>query len=169
MTPEIWQAKKVVDSTLHPGNILPKLCSHCLRLTLTDTGQPVFLPFRMSCFVISNLIVTAGMLTPGLQVFHPLNIPQSPNANEKTDNRHPTLANNQSIPQRRHQQRQRKQINPPLDLQNSSILPPRRLSLLLRRPRPECCGAPPETGLSSHKNSLDAPCTICSRCVSRRT
>ncbi|KAF6223911.1 hypothetical protein HO173_011036 [Letharia columbiana] len=50
MTPEIWRAKKIVDSTLHP-----------------DTGQPVFLPFRMSCFVISNLIVTAGMLTPGLQ------------------------------------------------------------------------------------------------------
>ncbi|SLM41387.1 mitochondrial cation [Lasallia pustulata] len=50
MTPEIWRAKKVVDSTLHP-----------------DTGEPVFLPFRMSCFVISNLIVTAGMLTPGLQ------------------------------------------------------------------------------------------------------
>ena len=34
----------------------------------SDTGQPVFLPFRMSCFIISNLIVTAGMLTPGLQV-----------------------------------------------------------------------------------------------------
>ncbi|CAD6592836.1 MAG: hypothetical protein ASARMPREDX12_006521 [Alectoria sarmentosa] len=51
MTPEIWRAKKIVDSTLHP-----------------DTGQSVFLPFRMSCFVISNLIVTAGMLTPGLQV-----------------------------------------------------------------------------------------------------
>ncbi|CAF9923666.1 hypothetical protein IMSHALPRED_005989 [Imshaugia aleurites] len=50
MSPEIWRAKKIVDSTLHP-----------------DTGQPVFLPFRMSCFVISNLIVTAGMLTPGLQ------------------------------------------------------------------------------------------------------
>ena len=49
MTPELWQAKKIVDSTLHP-----------------DTGQPVFLPFRMSCFVISNLIVTAGMLTPNL-------------------------------------------------------------------------------------------------------
>jgi sideroflexin-5 len=31
-----------------------------------DTGQPVFLPFRMSCFVIDNLIVTAGMLTPNL-------------------------------------------------------------------------------------------------------
>ena len=37
MTPEIWQAKKIVDSTLHP-----------------DTGQPVFLPFRMSCFVIQD-------------------------------------------------------------------------------------------------------------------
>lgn len=32
-----------------------------------DTGQPVFLPFRMSCFVIDNLIVTAGMLTPNLR------------------------------------------------------------------------------------------------------
>ncbi|EER29764.1 sideroflexin-2 [Coccidioides immitis RMSCC 3703] len=50
MTPEIWDAKRIVDSTLHP-----------------DTGEPVFLPFRMSCFVLSNLIVTAGMLTPGLR------------------------------------------------------------------------------------------------------
>ncbi|KAF2194502.1 sideroflexin-5 [Zopfia rhizophila CBS 207.26] len=49
MTPELWKAKKIIDSTLHP-----------------DTGQPVFLPFRMSCFVLSNLVVTAGMLTPGL-------------------------------------------------------------------------------------------------------
>ncbi|KAI0180214.1 Tricarboxylate/iron carrier [Hypoxylon sp. FL1284] len=50
MTPQLWQAKKVVDSTLHP-----------------DTGEPVLLPFRMSCFVLSNLVVTAGMLTPGLK------------------------------------------------------------------------------------------------------
>ncbi|EFX00343.1 mitochondrial cation transporter [Grosmannia clavigera kw1407] len=49
MTPELWQAKKIVDSTLHP-----------------DTGEPVLLPFRMSCFVLTNLVVTAGMLTPGL-------------------------------------------------------------------------------------------------------
>ncbi|EGP84171.1 unnamed protein product [Zymoseptoria tritici ST99CH_1A5] len=49
MTPELWTAKKIVDSTLHP-----------------DTGEPVFLPFRMSCFVLSNLVVTAGMLTPGM-------------------------------------------------------------------------------------------------------
>lgn len=25
MTPELWQAKKVVDSTLHPGGSLPTL------------------------------------------------------------------------------------------------------------------------------------------------
>lgn len=49
MTPELWHAKKTIDSTLHP-----------------DTGEPVFLPFRMSSFVLCNLVVTAGMLTPGL-------------------------------------------------------------------------------------------------------
>jgi tricarboxylate carrier len=49
MTPEAWRAKQIVDSTLHP-----------------DTGLPVPLPFRMSAFVLSNLVVTAGMLTPGL-------------------------------------------------------------------------------------------------------
>ncbi|KAI6780125.1 mitochondrial transport protein-like protein [Emericellopsis cladophorae] len=49
MSPELWHAKKVVDSTLHP-----------------DTGEPVLLPFRMSSFVLSNLVVTAGMLQPGL-------------------------------------------------------------------------------------------------------
>ncbi|EFQ94315.1 hypothetical protein PTT_08062 [Pyrenophora teres f. teres 0-1] len=53
MTPELWNAKKIIDSTIHPG-------------TAIDTGQPVFLPFRMSCFVLTNLVVTAGMLTPGL-------------------------------------------------------------------------------------------------------
>ena len=49
MDPSLWHAKKIVDSTLHP-----------------DTGEPVLLPFRMSSFVLSNLIVTAGMLTPNL-------------------------------------------------------------------------------------------------------
>ncbi|KFY50325.1 hypothetical protein V496_09434 [Pseudogymnoascus sp. VKM F-4515 (FW-2607)] len=54
MSPELWHAKKVVDATIHP-----------------DTGEPVMLPFRMSSFVLSNLIVTAGMLTPGLGVRPP--------------------------------------------------------------------------------------------------
>ncbi|KAJ0164332.1 putative mitochondrial transport protein fsf1 [Colletotrichum tanaceti] len=49
MTPDLWKAKKVVDSTLHP-----------------DTGEPVLLPFRMSAYVLTNLVVTVGMLQPGL-------------------------------------------------------------------------------------------------------
>jgi hypothetical protein len=58
MTPELWHAKKTIDSTIHP-----------------DTGEPVMLPFRMSSFVLSNLIVTGGMLTPGLGVRSCLNRP----------------------------------------------------------------------------------------------
>jgi tricarboxylate carrier len=50
MNEDLWQAKKIVDSTIHP-----------------DTGETVFLPFRMSAFVIVNLVVTAGMLTPNLK------------------------------------------------------------------------------------------------------
>ena len=42
------------------------MADHLSLNATTDTGQPVFLPFRMSCFVLSNLIVTAGMLTPNL-------------------------------------------------------------------------------------------------------
>ncbi|KAG9600798.1 sideroflexin-5, partial [Aureobasidium melanogenum] len=49
MTPELWKAKKVIDATLHP-----------------DTGEKVLLPFRMSAYIFSNLVVTAGMLTPNL-------------------------------------------------------------------------------------------------------
>lgn len=49
MTPELWRAKKILDSAIHP-----------------DTGETVFLPFRMSSCVLSNLVVTAGMLTPNL-------------------------------------------------------------------------------------------------------
>ncbi|CCD24909.1 Fsf1p NDAI_0E00930 [Naumovozyma dairenensis CBS 421] len=48
-TEEFWIAKKHLDSTVHP-----------------DTGETVILPFRMSSCVISNLVVTLGMLTPGL-------------------------------------------------------------------------------------------------------
>ncbi|CCX05731.1 Tricarboxylate/iron carrier [Pyronema domesticum] len=49
MTSELWKAKKICDATLHP-----------------DTGLPVFMPLRMSAFIFSNLIVTAGMLQPNL-------------------------------------------------------------------------------------------------------
>ncbi|CAG8476235.1 11106_t:CDS:1, partial [Scutellospora calospora] len=40
-----------IDSTVHP-----------------DTGEPIFLPFRMSHFVLTNLVVVAGMLMPNTSV-----------------------------------------------------------------------------------------------------
>lgn len=49
LSPELWRAKRVLDSAIHP-----------------DTGETVLLPFRMSSCVLSNLVVTAGMLTPNL-------------------------------------------------------------------------------------------------------
>lgn len=69
MTPELWKAKKIIDSTLHPGvNTQAVEVAEQHADDASDTGLPVFLPFRMSSFVLSNLVVTAGMLTPGLGV-----------------------------------------------------------------------------------------------------
>ncbi|KAN0060021.1 Sideroflexin FSF1 [Thecaphora frezii] len=42
-----WKAKQLVDSSVHP-----------------DTGEVVPLPFRMSAFVPTNLLVVGGMLMP---------------------------------------------------------------------------------------------------------
>ena len=50
------------------GFVTPCLLREGLVLIRTDTGEPVFLPFRMSYFIFSNSVVTAGMLTPGLKV-----------------------------------------------------------------------------------------------------
>ncbi|GAA5916708.1 hypothetical protein JCM6882_005782 [Rhodosporidiobolus microsporus] len=43
----VWKAKQLVDSSLHP-----------------DTQEPVPLPFRLSAFVPTNLVIVAGMLMP---------------------------------------------------------------------------------------------------------
>ncbi|KAI8924186.1 Tricarboxylate/iron carrier [Entophlyctis helioformis] len=44
---QLWQAKKLVDSTFHP-----------------DTGEKVLLPFRMASFVPTNVPIIAAMLLP---------------------------------------------------------------------------------------------------------
>lgn len=44
---ELQKHRAIVDSVLHP-----------------DTGEKILLPFRMSCFVPTNLVVTAGLLIP---------------------------------------------------------------------------------------------------------
>jgi hypothetical protein len=96
LTPELWKAKRIVDSTLHP-----------------DTGQPVFLPFRMSCFALSNLVVTAGMLTPGLGVCLVAlgsRVQLGRLADLSLDYRHHPLADCQPVYERRNQQRERQQV-----------------------------------------------------------
>lgn len=62
----------------------------------------------MSCFVISNLVVTAGMLTPGLTVrfYYVCDRYMTPLADIWLDDRHTTVANHKPVPERRHQQRQ---------------------------------------------------------------
>ncbi|KAJ3331492.1 Sideroflexin-5 [Blyttiomyces sp. JEL0837] len=44
---QLWKAKKLVDSTIHP-----------------DTGEKILLPFRMASFVPTNALIVAGMLVP---------------------------------------------------------------------------------------------------------
>lgn len=105
-------------------------------LIWADTGEPVFLPFRMSCFVLSNLVVTAGMLTPGLGVSIPLQLVIKTNL--VADDRNSALANNKPISQRRNQQRQRQQIHSPLYLEDRTIILPRSWSFLLSCTWIEC-------------------------------
>ena len=49
---KLWKAKTLVDSTFHP-----------------DTGDKVFLPFRMSSFVPTNVPIIAAMLLPNPSVY----------------------------------------------------------------------------------------------------
>eukprot|EP01128_Nolandella_sp_AFSM9_P007345 TRINITY_DN399_c0_g5_i1.p1 TRINITY_DN399_c0_g5~~TRINITY_DN399_c0_g5_i1.p1 ORF type:complete len:337 (-),score=54.42 TRINITY_DN399_c0_g5_i1:174-1064(-) len=44
----LWDAQKVKNSCLHP-----------------DTGEKIFLPFRLSCYVPMNFLISAAMLYPG--------------------------------------------------------------------------------------------------------
>ena len=48
---ELWNAKKLLDSTIHP-----------------DTGERILLPFRMASFVPTNVAIVAGMLRPNPSV-----------------------------------------------------------------------------------------------------
>jgi len=46
---QLWKAKQIVSTALHP-----------------DTGEPIPRVFRISSFVPANMLICAGMLTPGI-------------------------------------------------------------------------------------------------------
>lgn len=48
---ELWKAKKICDAIIHP-----------------DTGEKIFLPFRLSAFVPINVLVCAGLVMPNPSV-----------------------------------------------------------------------------------------------------
>jgi len=47
-TEKLWQAQKVIDTTVHP-----------------DTKEVILVPFRVSAFVPANILICLGMLLPG--------------------------------------------------------------------------------------------------------
>lgn len=94
MTPELWRAKQIVDSTLHP-----------------DTGEPVLLPFRMSSFVLSNLVVTAGMLTPGMGVRLLQSFDLLTHSCTTAECRHSGLASHKPVSKRSNKHGQQQQIH----------------------------------------------------------
>lgn len=83
------------------------------------------------------------------------------------DQRHTSMANHKPIPQRRHQQRQRQQIHPPLHLHPCKILPSRRQCLLHRRSRSQRRRPPPPQHLPHHENNTNPPRALCSGSISR--
>jgi hypothetical protein len=114
MTPELWKAKKIVDSTLHP-----------------DTGEPVFLPFRMSCFVLSNLVVTVGMLTPNLGVCSLLaQFLQCGRLTAVVEQRNDRVADRQPVSERGDQLLQLEQVLAPVLVQDREVVLPRRRRVL---------------------------------------
>ena len=48
---QLWRAKKIKDAIIHP-----------------DTGEKIFMPFRMSGFVPFGTVTLVGMLLPGASV-----------------------------------------------------------------------------------------------------
>ena len=107
MTTELWRAKKIVDSTLHPGasRAVARGCVPGLTSTRhRPAGLPPF-PNVLLCYLESCCYRWhAHPWSPGSSTTP---VPSKVVAGaDFLDNRNPTLANNQSIPQRCNQQRQ---------------------------------------------------------------
>lgn len=154
MTPEIWQAKKIVDSTLHPGlhPSVPSQPKLMINTFETNRHRPARLP-PLPHVLLRHLEPRCHRRHAEPQHGH---------------NRHPPLADRKPIPQRRDQQRQRQQINPTIHLADDKILSPRRLSLLLRSTRSQRLGAAAQTPQPDDTNHTDPPRPLRRRSQRRR-
>src|SRR6266536_547887 len=121
----------------------------------------------MSCFVLSNLVVTAGMLTPGLGVSIPKVSFRNSNTNPMADDWYHPLANNQSIAQRSYQQCQCQQIDTTIGLQDHTILLPCCRRILLCGTWPQCSCSTIKTSIASYKDNSYKIGTICGGCKCR--
>jgi len=120
MTPELWQAKKIVDSTLHPGK------SFWLARTLVITN--IDRHWRTCFSPLPHVILRPVEFGRDSWYAHPKSL----------NHGHSRLANYQPIAQRRHQFVKRKQVIAHLDLDHGPVILSRCWRKLQCRSRSEC-------------------------------
>ncbi len=104
------------------------------------------------------------MLTPGLGVRSPPLVPIY-GADRWSDRGDLALANHEPIAQRGHQQRQRQQVDAPLDLDHGPVVPAGRLGVMLGRAGLERARAAVAAGVTSCADGSLAIGALCGRCV----
>lgn len=145
MTPELWEAKKIVDSTLHPG-----MSSHEVDGLRVRTNNHLYRYWPPCCPTFPHVLLRA--IQPRRH---------GRNAHSKSQYyRHSLMANNQSIAQRRHQQCQRQQILTLILGQNCPIIHTCCVSKLRRGPWSQCAGTEIETCISKHQDDPWSPCSL---------
>ena len=113
----------------------------------------------MSAFVLSNLIVTGGMLTPGLGVGNGLCAPRA--MLKPSDCRNARLAGRKPVAQRRYQLLERKQIDPTGYVDHCQVVLCCRERILRCSTRAQCHCSSIEAPLSECENDRWPPRAIC--------
>ncbi|KAK4694300.1 sideroflexin-5, partial [Lecanoromycetidae sp. Uapishka_2] len=66
MTPELWQAKKIVDSTLHPGTLLWQITNQSLNVAINSANANKSTPLSTSTMVQSYLLAVSASCSVAL-------------------------------------------------------------------------------------------------------
>ena len=161
MTPDLWKAKKIIDSTLHPGTIAtPRIRGdkdeHVLQIPASQSSS------RSACHASSSPILSSRPACSSLtSVYVSLSSSSHPKINGiLSDRRNAWLANNKPISQCRNQQRERQQDLSLEPVHPRKILPDGCHSLLrccsrLELPRPAT-----EATVTHRSNYIGASCSV---------